>query len=173
MKHRVSAVLLSMLVSATVAGCSDTMPQIMDATIAAGAPSVAGTSASAAGTNAAKGCGTESFAAIYQSIFADTTYNCTGAPCHGRDAGLAMVGNLSLSSVQTAYTQLVGKNSDSTMCAGKPRVVAGDPAKSLLVQKLRGDKTDCGGPMPVGADEITDDQLKRITDWISAGACNN
>jgi hypothetical protein len=31
----------------------------------------------------------------------------------------------------------------------------------------------CGAPMPVGADQITDDELKRISDWISAGACNN
>ena len=142
---------------------------------AAGMSMAAGAGGAAAGASGGAGCGTESFAAIYQSIFADKTNNCSGPVCHGRTdaAGLALVGNLNLSTAQIAYMQLVGKNSDSTMCAGKPRVIARDPKGSLLVQKLRADTTTCGAGMPVGADEITDDQLKRITDWISAGACNN
>jgi hypothetical protein len=145
---------------------------------AAGSGPVAGRSATA-GMNAAAGmgaagCGGESFAAIYQSILADKTYNCSGPLCHGRDAaGLPMVGNLSLSNAQVAYMQLVSKSSDSAMCAGKPRVVPGDAKGSLLIQKLRGDTTACGAPMPVAADEITEDQLKRIIDWINGGACNN
>jgi hypothetical protein len=84
-----------------------------------------------------------------------------------------MVGNLSLSSAAVAYMQLVKVSSTSSMCSGKTRVVPGDPAGSLLVQKLRGNNTMCGAAMPVGADEITDAELKQITDWISAGACNN
>jgi hypothetical protein len=104
----------------------------------------------------------------------NSTYNCTGALCHGRDASMAMpVGNLSMSSASVAYMQLVKKASDSSACGGKTRVVPGDAANSLLVQKLRGDTTTCGAAMPVNADSITDAELKRITDWISAGACNN
>ena len=83
------------------------------------------------------------------------------------------VGNLSLSSAAVAYMQLVKVDSTSNACMGKTRVVPGDPANSLLVQKLRGANVMCGGAMPVGADEITDAEQKRITDWISAGACNN
>ena len=136
---------------------------------AAGAKAAAG-----AGAMPAAGCGTESFAAIYQSILMNPIYNCVGALCHGRDAAnAASVGNLSLSSAAVAYMQLVKKASDGAVCSGKTRVVPGDPANSLFVQKLRGQSTMCGAPMPVNADEITDAELKRITDWISAGACDN
>jgi mono/diheme cytochrome c family protein len=104
----------------------------------------------------------------------NATYNCSGPVCHGRDAASAAgVGNLSLSSAAVAYTQLVSKQSDSASCTGKTRVVPRDPANSLLVQKLRGQTTMCGAPMPVNADEITEAELKRITDWILGGACNN
>lgn len=104
----------------------------------------------------------------------NSAYNCTGALCHGRDPSMASaVGNLSLMSASVAYMQLVKKASDSTTCSGNTRVVPGDPTNSLLVQKLRMQTAKCGSPMPVNADEITDDELKRITDWISGGACNN
>ncbi|HTU59639.1 MAG TPA: hypothetical protein VMF89_14410, partial [Polyangiales bacterium] len=135
--------------------------------------SAAGSTATA-GNAAAGGCGSESFAAIYDSILKNTTYNCAGALCHGRETAMAMtVGNLSLSSADVAYMQLVKVNSTGMACSGMPRVVPGDPAGSLLVQKLRSSTTTCGGVMPVGADEISEVDLKRITDWISGGACDN
>jgi len=145
------------------------------ATAAAGNGGAGAAGSNAAGGNAAAGgCGSESFAAIYESILKNTTYNCAGALCHGRETAMAMtVGNLSLSSADVAYMQLVKVSSTSSACSGMPRVVPGDPAGSLLVQKLRSATTTCGGVMPVGADEITDVDLKRITDWISAGACDN
>lgn len=83
------------------------------------------------------------------------------------------VGGLSMSSAAVAYMQLVKVASTGAACMGKTRVVPGDPTSSLLVQKLRGGTVVCGGAMPVNADEITDVDLKRITDWISGGACNN
>jgi hypothetical protein len=133
-----------------------------------------GSAAGAGGASAAAGCGSESFAAIYESILKNTTYNCAGPLCHGREAANAMtVGNLSFSSASVAYMQLVKVDSTGTACSGMPRVTPGDPAGSLLVQKLRSGTTTCGGVMPVGADEITDEDLKRITDWISGGACDN
>jgi hypothetical protein len=142
---------------------------------AAAGRGAAGSSGAAAGSSGGSaGCGSESFAAIYSSILMNTTYNCTGPVCHGRtEAMAASVGNLSLSSAAVAYTQLVKKVSDGSACAGKTRVVPGDPSGSLFVQKLRGTTTMCGGSMPVNADELTDAELKRITDWISGGACNN
>lgn len=145
-------------------------------TATAGASAAAGmTGSAAAGSGAASGgCGTESFKAIYDSIFKNMTHNCTGALCHGREAAMAMpVGNLSLSSAAVAYMQLVKVSSDSMGCSGKTRVIPGDAAGSLLVQKLRGSTTMCGGVMPVGAEEIPEADLKRITDWINAGACDN
>lgn len=83
------------------------------------------------------------------------------------------VGNLSFSSAAVAYMQLVEVDSTGSACMGKTRVVPGDPTNSLLVQKLRGANVMCGGAMPVGGEEINDADLKRITDWISGGACNN
>lgn len=146
------------------------------ATTAAGAGGSAMGSAGKAGSTAAASgdCGSESFAAIYDTILKNTTYNCAGALCHGREPAMAMtVGNLSLSSASVAYMQLVKVDSTSSACSAMPRVVPGDPAGSLLVQKLRSATTTCGGVMPVGADEIAEADLKRITDWITAGACDN
>jgi hypothetical protein len=138
-----------------------------------GSATTAGSGAAGGGA-AAGGCGSESFAAIYDSIFKNTDHNCTGALCHGRDAANAMpVGNLSLSSASVAYMQLVKASSTSMACSGKTRVIPGDATGSLLVQKLRGANVMCGGVMPVGAEEIPDAELKRITDWITSGACDN
>jgi hypothetical protein len=126
--------------------------------------SIAAGATATAGNAAAGGCGSESFAAIYESILKNTTYNCAGPLCHGRETAMAMpVGNLSLSSADVAYMQLVKVDSTGMACSGMPRVVPGDPEGT----------TTCGGVMPVGADEISEADLKRVTDWISGGACDN
>jgi hypothetical protein len=157
----------------TSASAAGTSASAAGTSAAAGKGGSPGSSA-AAGSTAAAGCGSESFAAIYESILKNTTYNCAGPLCHGRETAMAMsVGNLSLSTADVAYTQLVKVSSTGMACSAMPRVVPGDAEGSLLVQKLRSATTTCGGVMPVGADEITDVDLKRITDWISAGACDN
>ena len=139
-----------------------------------GAASGGAAGSGSGGGAATAGCGSESFAAIYETILKNATYNCAGPLCHGREPGnVAPVGDLSLSSASIAYMQLTAKTTASMSCAGKTRVVPGDPAASLLVQKLRGDTTMCGGVMPIGADEISEADLKRVTDWIKGGACNN
>lgn len=117
-------------------------------------------------------CGSESFRAIYQDIFRDATHSCTAPACHGRTMRLEDVGNLDLSTADLAYGQLVDVGSDSEMCAGKPRVIPGNPQGSLLVTKLRDATVECGLLMPVGA-PIDDPSLMRIVNWIGAGACNN
>ena len=63
--------------------------------------------------------------------------------------------------------------SNGAACTDKTRVVPGDAKNSLFFQKLRGDTTACGAPMPVNADQITDPELERIKAWINAGACDN
>lgn len=122
------------------------------------------------------GCGTESFAKIYQDIFANETYMCSSPVCHGKPSnGSATVGNLELMSKDIAYMDLVGVKSDGVLCgdADRPRVVKGNAAGSLLVQKLRSETVMCGSIMPVTGNTITDAELARITSWINAGACNN
>jgi hypothetical protein len=168
--------------SAAASGSGGTSTAVAGAAAGgAGAAATGGSAAAgkggsgAAGTTAAAGgCGSESFAAIYESILKNTTYNCAGPLCHGRETAMAMpVGNLSLSTADVAYMQLVKVDSTGMACSGMPRVVPGNPEGSLLVQKLRSSTTTCGGVMPVGADEISEADLKRVTDWISGGACDN
>lgn len=139
----------------------------------AGTSATAGRAGGSAGMNAAGGCGTESFAAIYRDIFANANTSCTAAPCHGRKTALEAVGNLDMSTPAITYSSLVGKTSDSMSCAGKPRVIAGNAQGSLLVRKLRDTTLDCGITMPAGNDPISDPDLQRIVTWINAGACNN
>jgi hypothetical protein len=131
--------------------------------------------AGSGGAGGAGGCGTQSFAAIYQDIFASPTYMCNGPVCHGKMAGqTGSVGNLELITKEAAYADLVGVASDGVLCGGTAtRVVPGDAAGSLLVQKLRAMTVQCGSVMPVSGAPITDPELMRITDWINAGACNN
>ena len=122
------------------------------------------------------GCGSESFAKIYQDIIAPDTYMCSSPVCHGKPAsGSASVGNLELMTKDIAYADLVGVKSDGVLCgdADRPRVVKGNAAGSLLVQKLRAETVMCGSVMPVTGTTITDAELARITSWINAGACNN
>jgi hypothetical protein len=60
-----------------------------------------------------------------------------------------------------------------TGCAGMDvmRVKAGDPAASLLIQKLEGTQT-CGNTMPPSG-MLKPDQIKLVRDWITAGAKND
>ncbi|MBC8066039.1 MAG: c-type cytochrome [Chlorobia bacterium] len=47
-------------------------------------------------------------------------------------------------------------------------VTAGDPANSLLIQALRG--ADGKKQMPMNAPPLTEDEIKKVEDWIKAGA---
>lgn len=54
---------------------------------------------------------------------------------------------------------------------GSP-VVKGDPDKSLLVRKLRGDPA-VGVRMPVGGPYLSDAEISKVADWIKQGTNNN
>jgi hypothetical protein len=133
-------------------------------------------SSGSSGAMGASGCGSESFTAIYNDILSSPTYMCNTPVCHGKMTGqTGSVGNLELMTKDMAYGDLVGKMSDSALCGdvARTRVMPGNAAMSLLVQKLRGDTVMCGSVMPVTGTSITDPELARITNWINAGACNN
>lgn len=53
-----------------------------------------------------------------------------------------------------------------------PVIVAGDAANSILVQMLRGIKTDAGGQMPPSR-PLPKEQIELIERWINQGAQNN
>jgi menaquinol-cytochrome c reductase cytochrome b/c subunit len=63
---------------------------------------------------------------------------------------------------------------DSVMTSGDnaPVIVAGDAANSILVQMLRGIKTDAGGQMPPSR-PLKEEQIQLIERWVNQGAQNN
>jgi hypothetical protein len=139
-----------------------------------GAGGVGGRAGGGAGMSG--GCGPESFATIYQTIFASQTYSCNTTACHGRmDGQSGSVGKLELLTKEAAYKDLVGVKSDSLACGDGTytRVVPGDAAGSLLVQKLKAETVKCGSIMPISGIPVADVDLARIVAWINGGACNN
>jgi len=106
------------------------------------------------------------FGEVYAGVFRDrdAAVYCTG--CH------AFLGaELSESEL---YDQLVDVPADRAPCAGKVRVVPGDPEASLLLVKLVPGTPACGERMPAGGglfgDPLTTAQIELVRRWISDGA---
>jgi hypothetical protein len=119
--------------------------------------------------------GSPTWSAIYGEI---VQTSCAGPACHSSSAG----GGLVMQTKMDAYTALVGTKAagmtagaaPGTNCAdvGGIRVVAGDPANSLLVDKIANATPKCGTHMPPGG-MLTAAQIQQVRDWIMAGAMNN
>ena len=159
----------------------------------AGTPPVAGTGVTAGMTGGMAGMsggmagggaagmpaftpGSPTFSAIHQEIFIGT--GCNGGPsCHSG----TVAGALKLTNKMEAYMALVnakaagvnipagGVNCKDT---GSMRVVPGDPAKSLLVDKLENAMPACGVKMPIGG-MLTAAQIMQVKTWIMMGAKND
>ncbi len=102
------------------------------------------------------------FAPTYTNIFQQSLRASCGGPgvsCHGdagRQAGLAFV------SEQESYDLLLGNLGD------RPRVIAGDPDASLLLQRL-----ECSAPqrrMPLNSEPLPATVRCAIVQWVAAGA---
>jgi hypothetical protein len=93
----------------------------------------------------------------------------TGCGCHVTGT----VGGLSMANKMTAYTNLVGAN--SMACSGQKRVVANDPANSVLFHSIeRTMLGSCNVPqMPAGAQKWAQADIDKVKAWIMAGAMNN
>lgn len=110
-------------------------------------------------------CGTGvSFANNIQPIF---TASCAGSLCH---AGNTPAAGMSLVSGQ-AYSNLVGAASDCP--DARPRVTAGLPDNSYLINKLTGMNMCRGGQMPLRSPALSMAQIDLVRSWICAGAPNN
>lgn len=148
--------------SSTDAGGSDG-GSAMDAQSGAFADATA--EASTADARAPDG-GFESFSAIYRDIIAP---QCSS--CHVSDerAGLNM------STRALALAELVGVPADTaSACNGQgPRVVAGNAANSLLVNKIDAANPRCGARMPRNAPPLDAEDIARIRRWIDQGAHDN
>jgi hypothetical protein len=105
--------------------------------------------------------------------------SCKGAMCH--NAGVSK--HLDFVTPGTLYNNLTMPVPAGDVCAGDTPVVKNNPDGSLLVKVLKANGGDmpCGGGGMVGKMPdrcgqagspqcFTDQQIKVITDWISAGA---
>jgi hypothetical protein len=104
------------------------------------------------------------FSRIQTEIFSPV---CAQAGCH--DAGVAS-GEMVLEAGRS-YGEIVDRPS-----AGRPgldRVEPGDPERSYLLKKLRGDPDIVGDRMPLTGGPLRQDQIDGIAAWIRAGAPND
>lgn len=105
------------------------------------------------------------FSQIQAQIF---TPSCAKAGCHAASAASAGL----VLEAGRAYGELVGR--PSTQNGGLARVAPGDPERSYLILKLRGDPSITGQRMPQnGPPFLTPEQIDGIAAWIRAGAPNN
>jgi len=156
--------------------CYATPDAVVNTTGASGAAGAGAAGSGAAGSGPMITPGSPTWSAIYQEIIAGTGCN-GGVSCH---AGTA-AGNLVMKNQAEGYTALVGVKAmgtnlpaGGTDCkdTGLTRVVASDPANSLLMQKITEPTPKCGAHMPPGGN-LTAAQIEQIRMWIANGAMNN
>jgi hypothetical protein len=98
------------------------------------------------------------FSTIHAKILKPTCASGTGT-CHTSDAAK---GGMVLEDADASYAALLGQN------GAHVRVVPGDPACSLMVERLRA--TDPKYHMPPGSQSLSAGDLCTITKWIAGGA---
>jgi len=103
------------------------------------------------------------FDAIFSDVFArGCGSSATGSSCHYGPSPAMAMGGLVLSDATVAYDALLG-HSD-----GRARVLPGNPACSILVERL--ESTDPNFRMPVGNDPLPERTRCAIRQWIANGA---
>lgn len=108
--------------------------------------------------------GAPTFGAVYEEVL--VAEGCNTPLCHGGGAG-----GLAMTSRDGAYAALVGAGAAGPFCdsSGLLRVVPGDPAASLLFEKIASRTPRCGEPMPIAA-MLAERQIEQIREWIERGA---
>ena len=103
---------------------------------------------------------TATFTRVQGEVFSPS---CALSGCH---AGAAPQAGMDLSA-GTAYGAIVGV--PSTERPDLSRVEPGDPDRSYLVKKLRGDPDISGSPMPLGG-SISSGARQLVIDWVRRGS---
>lgn len=98
------------------------------------------------------------YSTIFQKILQPTCAQGTGT-CHTSDGAMA---NLVFEDADDAYARLLGE------VDGRPRVNPGDPACSLLVERL--EARDPNVRMPPGPTPLSDAARCDVVRWIAEGA---
>ncbi len=99
----------------------------------------------------------------FQSVY-DDILSVQCSPCHTQRA----LGGLAMPNADAAFSALVGASAATDDCAGRKRVVPGQPQNSVLFQKLSGVNL-CGPEMPPFG-PLSSSDLSFIQRWIAAGA---
>lgn len=80
-------------------------------------------------------------------------------------------GNLDMTTSEVAYGNLVGVTAMGPECDSVGvRVVAGDPADSILFSKVSESTPRCGARMPLGRAPLSATDQETIRSWIAGGA---
>jgi hypothetical protein len=106
-----------------------------------------------------------SFARIQSEIF---TPSCAKAGCHDAASGAAGL----VLAAGRSYGEIVDR--PSTEQSSLDRIEPGDPGRSYLVRKLRGDPDITGDRMPLDRPGgLPQEQVDGIIAWVRAGAPND
>ncbi len=111
----------------------------------AGTEAVGGTS----GSGSTTGC--DGFPILQQ--------NCGFSGCHAPETSFT-----AFAESATAAEGFAGE--DSAICGGQTIFDPGDPGGSLVIQKMRGTQSGCGGPMPPAGDPVSDEDIDCVEAWI-------
>jgi hypothetical protein len=103
---------------------------------------------------------TATFTRVQGEVF---SVSCALSGCH---AGAFPQAGMNLST-GAAYAATVGVRSSER--SELVRIAPGDPDRSYLVQKLRGDAGIVGSRMPLSG-SVTDAQVRLVVDWVRRGA---
>ena len=105
------------------------------------------------------------FTRVQAEIF---TPNCAKSGCHAANTASAGM----VLDAGRAYAEIV--NRPSTERSTLHRIEPGDPDRSYMIKKLRGDADITGGQMPLDKPgSLTREQMDGLIGWVLAGAPNN
>jgi hypothetical protein len=108
------------------------------------------------------------WSSIYERVIVPQCVSCHGpGPTDYRPEH-----KLDLSTMEIAYTQMVGATAMGGFCNDRPQqhVVPGNPAESLLILKMEPGDPPCGERMPLDGPYLPDTVIEPIRQWIAAGA---
>jgi hypothetical protein len=105
------------------------------------------------------------------NVAAILTMGCARMECHGNP------GPGSYANAMSQFGRLAGMTLANGPCAGRPRMVRGKSAESLIIQKTQPDGPyPCGAKMPLGCNGtgaqrcLTPQEIATIAAWIDSGA---
>lgn len=161
----------------TASAAGTAAPAAGSGTSAAAGSGAAGSGMAAGGAGGMSAGGAATLTRIFEEVIVPGSCNSGGA-CHRGPGG----GKLDLTDKETAYKSLVGvmamgmsppsPMTPNCSASGLMRVKAGDPANSLLVNKLESTMPKCGQQMPPGG-PLDPGQIMLVKDWIMAGAMDD